>query len=160
MNINATLCYVRENGRTLMLYRNKKENDLHVGKWNGLGGKFENGETPEDCARREIYEESGLTATDLILKGVLTFPCFDGTNDWVVFVFVIPRFEGTQTDQSPEGDLHWIDDDQLLELPLWEGDRIFLNWLKKPGFFSGKFVYKDGILKDHQVSFYDNSHLR
>ena len=70
----ATLCYVRHNNKTLMIHRIKKANDMHQGKWNGLGGKIESGETPEECARREIKEESGLTVTNLILKGFLTFP--------------------------------------------------------------------------------------
>ena len=82
MIINATLCYLRRDRYTLMLYRNKKPDDIHQGKWNGLGGKFEAGETPEECACREVREESGLIPDELVLKGVLTFPCFDGVNDW------------------------------------------------------------------------------
>jgi len=87
----ATLCYIKDNStnKTLMLYRNKKENDYHEGKWNGLGGKFELGETPEECAIRELKEESGLTVENPKLKGLLTFPNFDGVDDWYVFVFVI-----------------------------------------------------------------------
>jgi 8-oxo-dGTP diphosphatase len=72
----ATLCYLRRNGHTLMLHRNKKENDMHVGKWNGLGGKLENGESPEECAVREIREESGYVAKNPIFRGVITFPRF------------------------------------------------------------------------------------
>jgi len=153
MNINATLCYLRKDHHTLMLFRNKKPNDIHEGKWNGLGGKFEPGESPEDCARREILEESGFHADVLELKGVLTFPAFDGTNDWIVFVFVVPRFHGDLT-VSPEGQLDWIPDTQLPAIELWDGDRIFLPWLEKTGFFSGKFVYKNGRLLNHTVSFY------
>ena len=85
----ATLCYVRHQGKTLMLHPIKKENDMHAGKWNGLGGKMEAGETPEECAIREVREESGLIAEHLQLKGFLTFPMFDGKKDWYVFVFVI-----------------------------------------------------------------------
>ncbi|HPQ40719.1 MAG TPA: 8-oxo-dGTP diphosphatase [bacterium] len=153
MIINATLCYLRRDRYTLMLYRNKKPDDIHQGKWNGLGGKFEAGETPEECACREVREESGLIPDELVLKGVLTFPCFDGVNDWVVFVYVIPAFHGDVI-PSPEGRLEWIPDHKLLSIELWEGDRIFLPWLEKPGFFSGKFVYKDGSLLHHKVSFY------
>jgi 8-oxo-dGTP diphosphatase len=150
----ATLCYLRKNGRTLMIHRIKKENDMHQGKWNGLGGKLEPGETPEECARREIREESGLGATHMLLKGFLTFPAFDEIDDWYTFVFIVDGFEGELSD-SAEGNLEWIDDSDLLNLPLWEGDRVFLPWLDQPGFFSGKFTYTAGRLVDHQVVVYD-----
>jgi 8-oxo-dGTP diphosphatase len=149
----ATLCYLRKEGHTLMVHRVKKENDMHAGKWNGLGGKFEPGESPEDCTRREIFEESGLMARELILKGVLTFPQFSNAEDWYVFVFVVSDFEGQLID-SPEGDLKWVPDDQLLDLNLWPGDRIFLPWLEQPKFFSGKFMYEMGKLVQHEVAFY------
>lgn len=149
----ATLCYLKRDGKTLMVHRTKKENDMHMGKWNGLGGKFEPGETPEECAIREIYEESGLTVTSPILKGILTFPGFANDEDWYAFLFVAHEFEGELID-SPEGTLKWIDDKKLLELNLWEGDRIFLPWLERSCFFSGKFVYVDGRLTDHEVVFY------
>jgi 8-oxo-dGTP diphosphatase len=150
----ATLCYVKRDGQTLMIHRVKKENDMHHGKWNGLGGKLEPGETPEACAMREIYEESGLIASDPKLKGILTFPKFANDEDWYAFVFVVMQFTGELID-SPEGILRWIDDDQLLDLDLWEGDRIFLPWLERPGFFSAKFVYEEGQLVDHDVVFHE-----
>ncbi len=146
----ATLCYLRQGGQTLMVHRIKKANDIHEGKWNGLGGKFEPGETPEECARREIFEESGLQVGKLELKGLLTFPLFARTEDWYAFVFVASDLQGSLID-SPEGDLQWIDNDRLTELNLWEGDRLFLPWLDRPGFFSGKFVYQDGRLVDHSA---------
>ena len=149
----ATLCYVRHEGRTLMIHRIKKENDMHQGKWNGLGGKLEPGETPEECARREIREESGLQVAHLTLKGVLTFPGFANDEDWYAFVFVADEVSGELID-SPEGVLRWIDDGELLDLELWEGDRIFLPWLERPGFFSGKFIYKSGRLSHHEAVFY------
>lgn len=149
----ATLCYVKRAGKTLMVHRIKKAGDMHAGKWNGLGGKLEPGETPEECALREIREESGLTVTRLDLKGLLTFPAFSDNEDWYAFVFVGREFDGELID-SPEGILEWIDDSRLYNLNLWEGDRIFLPWLERPGFFSGKFVYRDGKLVDHQVVFY------
>lgn len=149
----ATLCYLRQNGHTLMLHRIKKQNDIHEGKWNGLGGKFEAGETPEDCARREIFEESGLRAKKLDLKGFITFPEFAKLEDWYVFVFVVPEFEG-EMKISPEGVLKWIPDEQLLDIPLWDGDRHFLPWLTRPGIFSARFTYKHGQLRDHEVAFY------
>jgi 8-oxo-dGTP diphosphatase len=150
----ATLCYVSQGDQTLMVHRVKKENDMHLGKWNGLGGKLEPGETPEECAVREIYEESGLRVINPILKGFLTFPAFSEDEDWYAFVFVVEEFQG-ELIESPEGELEWIDDSRLLSLNLWEGDRIFLPWLGRPGFFSGKFVYKDGHLLSHSVVFHD-----
>lgn len=149
----ATLCYVRSNGQTLMIHRIKKPNDMHAGKWNGLGGKLEPGETPEECARREIQEESGLRASSLQWKGLLTFPQFSKQEDWYAFVFVANGFEG-ELGASAEGELRWINDEELLALNLWEGDRIFLPWLDQSGFFSAKFIYQDGRLIDHQVVFY------
>lgn len=149
----ATLCYVRKDNQTLMLHRVKKENDMHQGKWNGLGGKIEPGETPEECAIREVREESGLVARNVKLKGFLTFPLFDGQKDWYVFVFVIDRFTG-QLIESPEGHLEWIPNDRLLDLNLWEGDRIFLPWLDREEIFSAKFVYHDKRLIEHTVRFY------
>ena len=149
----ATLCYIKRDNRTLMLHRIKKENDMHQGKWNGLGGKFEPGETPEACAIREIYEESGLRVRNPELRGVLTFPAFNDDEDWYAFVFVVRDFDGELID-SPEGVLAWIDDDQLLDLPLWEGDRIFLKWLDQGRFFSGRFDYLDGELAAHDVVFH------
>ena len=150
----ATLCYVRKEGRTLMVHRIKKANDIHQGKWNGLGGKLEGGETPEECASREILEESGLRVKNLKLKGFLTFPQFARDEDWYAFVFVVDEFEGELID-SPEGQLEWIEDTKLLELELWEGDRYFLGWLDRPGFFSGKFIYEEGRYIEHSVTFYE-----
>ncbi len=149
----ATLCYVKKDGHTLMVHRVKKENDVHEGKWNGLGGKFEPGETPEACARREILEESGLHAQRLVLKGFISFPKFAHHEDWYAFVFVVPEFDGELID-SPEGNLAWIPDNALLDLNLWEGDRVFMPWLEQPEFFSAKFVYKDGEFVNYEVAFY------
>ena len=151
--INATLCYVKNGNKTLMLHRVKKENDIHEGKWNGLGGKMEAGETPEECVIREVREESGLQIQNPALRGVLTFPNFDGTNDWLAFVFTAERFTGELIDSS-EGVLKWIDDSKLLDLNLWEGDKIFLKWLYRDAFFSGKFTYKNKRLIDHDVVFH------
>jgi 8-oxo-dGTP diphosphatase len=149
----ATLCYLKRAGKTLMVHRIKKAGDMHFGKWNGLGGKLEPGETPEECALREIWEESGLIVTKPVLKGLLTFPAFANDEDWYAFVFVAYEFEGELID-SPEGVLQWIEDAELFNLNLWEGDKIFLPWLERTGFFSGKFVYRNDKLIDHQVVFY------
>ena len=149
----ATLCYVRKDGETLMVHRIKKENDMHQGKWNGLGGKLEPGETPEECAIREVYEESGLVVRNPMLKGLITFPGFNQDEDWYTFLFVITDFNGELID-SPEGILKWIPDEELFQLNLWEGDRIFIPWLEKTGFFSGKFSYKNEVLTDYSVVYY------
>ncbi len=150
----ATLCYVRRDGHTLMIHRVRKANDMHAGKWNGLGGKLNPGETPEECAVREIYEESGLRVSNPQLKGFLTFPAFSMDEDWYVFVFLVKDFEGELID-SPEGNLRWVEDGELTALNLWEGDPIFLPWLEKPGIFSGRFTYRDGRLVSHDVVFYE-----
>ena len=151
--ILATLCYVRKQGKTLMLHRTKKENDIHEGKWNGLGGKFEPGETPEECVIREVKEESGLDIVRPKMKGFITFPEFDGVNDWYAFVFTAEEFSGQLMD-SPEGRLEWIDNGSLLDLHLWEGDLIFLPWIERDKFFSARFIYQNGRLVDHEVEFY------
>ncbi len=152
----ATLCYVidKEKKCTLMLHRVKKKNDVHEGKWNGLGGKLENGETPEDCVIREVKEESGLTISSPKLHGFITFPLFDGIDDWYVFVFTAEKFSGELID-SNEGKLEWIQSQRVTDLNLWDGDAIFLEWLNKKNFFSAKFVYENGTLKEHSVNFYD-----
>lgn len=149
----ATLCYVRYNGKTLMLFRNKKENDVHEGKWNGLGGKLEDGESPEECAIREVKEESGLVVENPRLKGILTFPLFTPGEDWYVFVFEFIGFKGKMIN-SPEGQLAWVADTDIFTLNLWEGDRHFLKWFYEEQFFSAKFIYIDGSLTGHTVNFY------
>ncbi len=149
----ATLVYVRDGDRTLMLRRGGDPNHLHAGTWNGLGGKLEPGESPEECMRREVLEESGLTVHDAVLKGFITFPAFDGDDDWYVWVFVVTAFAGTPT-PSREGDLFWIPTAELADLPLWEGDRHFLPWLDEPGFFSATFRYESGAYRRHEVHFY------
>jgi 8-oxo-dGTP diphosphatase len=148
----ATLCYLKRDGYTLMVYRNKKANDIHKGKWNGLGGKFEAGESPEECIIREVREESGLQIREPKLHGLLMFPNFKGA-DWYVFVFTAREFEGELID-SPEGQLEWVPDDKLLDLNLWESDHIFIPWLEKGEFFSAKFIYEGDQMKSYEVIFH------
>lgn len=156
----ATLCYVRDGNRTIMLHRVTKDDDIHEGKWNGLGGKVEEGESPEDCVRREVREEAGIKPTDVEMQGVLTFPEFDGARDWYVFVFVCTKYEGTPVEESREGILEWIPDEELLDLNLWDGDEYFLRWMQRSDFFSGKFTYDGEELSNHEASFYAvNSHF-
>lgn len=150
--IVATLCYLKQNGQTLFLYRNKRKSDFHYGKYNGLGGKLKQGESPEDCVIREVFEESGFIIRDPILKGVITFPLFDTKNDWLVFIYTTDKFEGVKL-ESEEGELLWIADEQILELNLWQGDRVFLPWLKDSRFFTAKFIYENKEFIDYKVSF-------
>lgn len=151
--ILATLCYIKHNRKTLMVHRNKKPNDIHAGKWNGLGGKFEAGETPEECIRREVEEEAGLVIRNPRLHGLLVFTNFKG-NDWYVFVFTANEFDGKLSESSPEGELAWVDDDKLTELNLWESDHIFFPWIAAGKFFSAKFEYDEDKLQGHEVMFH------
>ena len=137
----------------MMLQRIKKDNDIHFGKWNGLGGKFQPGETPEECVCREVSEESGFLIESPRLRGFLTFPQFKDGEDWYVYLFTADAFSGTLAECS-EGNLSWIPDEKLLDLPLWEGDQYFLRWIQEDRFFSAKFVYVDKKLVEHSVTFY------
>lgn len=151
--ILATLCYIKKNNKILMLHRVKKETDFHEGKWNGVGGKLEIGETPEECAIREVKEETGLTVKSLKFKGILTAPKFDTKNDWYIFVFVVNKFKG-KIIESSEGYLEWIENDKLLNLNLWPGDKLFIPWTFEEKFFSMKVIYKNKIFKNYSVTFY------
>jgi 8-oxo-dGTP diphosphatase len=135
-----------------LVQSNKKLNDIHEGKWNGLGGKFEAGETAEECVTREVLEESGLSIQNPKYCGLLVFTNFKG-NDWYVFVFTATEFTGELID-SPEGKLEWIPDEKLLDLNLWESDQIFFPWIREGKLFSAKFEYQDDRLCDHAVSFH------
>ena len=148
----ATLCYIKHDGHTLMVHRNKKPNDIHEGKWNGLGGKFEAGETPEECIIREVYEESVLIIPTPKLCGLLMFPNFKG-NDWCVFVFTADDFSGQLID-SPEGKLEWIPDENILDLNLWQSDHIFMPWIRERKFFSAKFEYEGDVMRGYDVVFH------
>ena len=150
--ILATLCYVKRDGCTLMVHRNKKINDIHEGKWNGLGGKFEAGETPEECVIREVLEESGFSIQNPRYCGLLVFPKFKG-NDWYVFVFTANEFTG-ELIESPEGRLEWIQDEKLLDLNLWESDHIFFPWIEDGKLFSAKFEYAGDKMQRYNVVFH------
>jgi 8-oxo-dGTP diphosphatase len=150
--ILATLCYIRHAGHTLMIHRNKRADDIHLGKWNGLGGKFEAGESPEECVQREVREESGLELKDARLCGLLMFPGFKG-KDWYVFVFTAGEFSG-ELQENYEGTLEWIPDPELEALTLWPSDHIFLPWIREGKFFSAKFTYDGDEMKGYSVAFY------
>ena len=152
----ATLCYIRNAAQTLMMHRGARPGDIHAGKWNGLGGKLEPGEDPDTCVRREVLEESGLQLDTAALVGVLTFPEFKDQQDWYVFVYVAREFSG-QLRNGEEGELAWIDDSKLLDLNLWEGDRIFLPLVLEGKFFTGRFCYENKQLISHSLNVYDSS---
>jgi len=150
----GTLCYVEKNDTYLMLHRIKKENDIHKGLWVGLGGKFEPGESPEDCVMREVYEESGLSIQNPQLRGILTFPGFANEEDWYVFLFTATEFTG-ELKECKEGKLAWIDKSKLNQLPMHAGDKYFLEWVDRhDGIFSAKYIYKENVLQDYKVVFY------
>lgn len=140
---NTTLCYLEREGRLLMLFRNKKERDENHGKWIGVGGKFEEGETPEECVIREVYEETGLKMRSPRLRGIVTFVMEPQSTEYM-FVYTATDFTGQliNPDSCPEGVLRWVDRDEVCQLPTWEGDRIFLKLLmEEHPFFSLKLCY-------------------
>ena len=138
---NTTLCYIERDGQYLMLHRTMKENDLNHDKWIGIGGKFEDKESPEDCVIRETLEETGLTLTSYQYRGIVTFVSDKWETEYM-HLFTSDGFEGELID-CDEGELEWIAKDRLLELTLWEGDKIFLRLIDTPcPFFSLKLVYR------------------
>lgn len=150
--ILATLCYIHHEESTLMIHRIKRADDIHAGKWNGLGGKFEPGESPEECVKREVREESGLEIPNPRLHGLVMFAGFKG-NDWYVFVYTADTFSG-DLKESEEGYLKWIPNAELESLALWPSDHIFLPWLGEGKFFSAKFLYEENKFLSHKVVFH------
>ena len=138
---NTTLCYVEQEGKYLMLLRNKKAEDENAGKWIGVGGKFQEGESPQDCLLREVREETGLRLTRYRFRGIVTFVS-DRYETEYMHLFTAQGFEGELT-PCDEGELRWVEKEKVLSLPLWEGDREFLRllWEDAP-FFSLKLVYQ------------------
>lgn len=159
MTKQATICYIDNGKELLLMLRNKKPNDVHMGKWISVGGKLEAGETPEECAIREIYEETHLRVKQMDFRGMVTFPEFTPGHDWYTYVFKVTAFEGELiSDQdSREGTLAWVPYDQVLSKPTWQGDYELFKWiLEDSPFFSAKFSYdKTGKLVDKQVTFYE-----
>lgn len=150
---NTTLCYIEQNDQYLMLLRNKKKNDENKGKWIGVGGHFEEGESPEDCLLREVSEETGLTLTDFRYRGIVTFVSDEWGTEYM-HLYTAADFTGTLS-ECPEGELKWIAKKDILSLNLWEGDREFLKLLfEDSGFFSLKLSYKGDILTDKTLHIY------
>lgn len=139
---NTTLCYIEKSGKYLMLHRVKKENDLNRDKWVGIGGKFLYGESPEECILREAKEETGLTLTDLHYRGIVTF-LSDKWGGEYMHLFSAYDFIG-ELKECNEGDLEWVEKSAVENLPIWQGDKIFLRLISSPNtpFFSLKLEYK------------------
>ena len=136
-----------------MIHRVKKVNDMNKDKWIGIGGKFEETETPFDCMRREITEETGLIAGKLNYRGLVTFVSNEFGTEYM-HLFHTDDFSGELLEDCDEGNLEWVDKDMITELPLWEGDKIFLELIRKDvPFFSLKLVYEGQSLVSHTLEF-------
>lgn len=148
---NTTLCYLEKDGAYLMLHRIKKEKDENRDKWIGVGGKLEDGESPYDCAIREIYEETGLVANSLSYRGLVTFVSnIYGTE--YMHLFTSRDFSGKITSSCDEGELLWVEKKKIPTLNIWEGDKIFLKLLDtEERFFSLKLVYEGDKLISHTL---------
>ena len=145
---NTTLCYLERGREYLMLHRVKKTVDENKDKWIGIGGKFEEGESPEDCLLREVREETGLRLLRWRYRGIVTFVSDEWGTEYM-HLFTSDAFEGSLRTDCDEGELEWIDRDRLLKLPIWEGDKIFLRLLDEDvPFFSLKLRYAGDRLTD------------
>ena len=129
---NTTLCYLENHrGEYLMLHRVKKQHDVNQDKWIGVGGKFEGDESPDECLLREVREETGLILTRYRFRGVVTFLTDGGWEGEYMYLFTASQWEGTLDPDCAEGDLVWVPKDQVPLLPIWEGDKIFLDLLAR-----------------------------
>lgn len=147
--ILATLGYVLslDRRRVLLIHRNRRPEDAHFGKYNGLGGKLERAEDVVACIRREVREEAGLECDEVILRGTISWPGFGKQGeDWFGFIFLIPRWHGEPLRDNAEGTLEWVAVDRILSLPLWAGDRHFLPLVfgERAGQFHGVMPYAGG----------------
>lgn len=142
----TTLCYIYRKNEILLLHRVKKENDLNEGMWIGIGGKFEENESPEDCVLREVKEETGLTLLSPRYRGIVTFVS-DRWEGEHMHLFTADRFSGTVKEDCDEGVLRWVPREEFAKLPQWEGDKLFLDLLEKDEpFFSLKLTYRGSDL--------------
>ena len=144
---NTTLCYITRGDEVLMLHRVKKKNDINKDKWIGIGGKFEGEESPDECLLREVREETGLELTRWQCRGVVTFLC-DGCEGEFMYLFTADGIEG-ELKECDEGDLQWVSREFMYSLPMWEGDKIFLDllWRGAP-FFLLKLRYEGDKLAE------------
>jgi 8-oxo-dGTP diphosphatase len=147
--ILATLGYIlsHDGRQVLMVHRNKRLDDIHYGKYNGLGGKLDHGESVTACMQREIEEEAGIVADSMQLRGTISWPGFGKQGqDWFGFIFRIEGWSGTPHQGNHEGTLEWVDRDKLLQLPMWESDQLFLPMVfdSSPGVFHGVMPFSNG----------------
>jgi 8-oxo-dGTP diphosphatase len=147
--IIGTLGYVMspDGTKVLLIHRNARQDDAHLGKYNGLGGKMNPDEDVVSCMRREIREEAGIECTELTLRGTISWPGFGPKGeDWLGFIFRIDRFEGTPYERNVEGTLSWVPVKDIMSLPMWEGDRHFLPLVfdADPRAFHGVMPYEGG----------------
>lgn len=141
----TTLCYITCGGKTLMMHRTKKKNDENAGKWVGIGGHLEERESPEDCLIREVYEESGLCLSSFSFRGIVTFDSDKWGTEYMCLYTA--ETEETAVRECTEGELLWVENERLDSLPMWEGDRIFFDLIKKDApFFSLKLSYEGDSL--------------
>ena len=149
----TTLCYIEKDGSYLMLHRVKKENDENKDKWVGIGGKFEEGESPYDCIRREIQEEVGIIPLNLKYRAIITFVS-DLYGTEYMHLFSAKGFEGELNSECEEGLPMFIKKEDICSLPIWEGDKIFLKLLDtEEKFFSLKLIYEGDKLISHELEF-------
>ena len=142
----TTLCYIEKDDAMLMLHRVKKDHDVNKGKWIGVGGKFETGESPDDCLLREVREETGLVLTRWRYRGIITF-CYNDNEAEYMHLYTADGFRGELARDCREGVLRWVPKDEIPSLNLWQGDRIFLQLLAEDHApFSLKLVYHDDDL--------------
>ena len=147
----TTLCYIEKENKYLMLHRTKKQNDANHDKWIGVGGKFETDETPQECLLREVYEETSLELTAYSLRGIVTFISDEWETEYM-FLFTSSEYKG-EISSCDEGELVWIDKSEVMNLNLWEGDKIFLKLLTEDvGFFSLKLRYRGDELVEHRIA--------
>ena len=145
--LNTTLCYIEKDGSYLMLHRTKKENDVNHDKWVGIGGKFEDGESPEDCLLREVKEEVGITLLSYSYRGIITFVSDKYPTEYM-HLFTATDFTG-EISGCDEGEPVWVEKNKIASLPIWEGDKIFFDLLNKNvPFFSLKLTYTGEHLTD------------
>ena len=148
---NTTLCYLERDGSYLMLHRTRKKNDENSDKWIGVGGKFEYGETPYECAMREIGEETSLKVNSLNYRGIVTFVSDEYGTEYM-HLFTSSDFSGEIKNDCDEGELVFVDKKDIPSLPIWEGDKIFLSLLDtRCDFFSLKLVYEGERLVNYHI---------
>ena len=151
--ILSTLCYIEKDNKYLMLHRTKKKNDINKDKWLGIGGKFEEGESPEECIVREVMEETGLKLNSYQLRTIVTYVSTNWETEYM-YVFTSNDFTGDLIECN-EGDLQWIDKKDVTKLNTWEGDKIFVEKLQKDSrFFTVKFEYDGDKLVRYELKEY------